>query len=128
MPPLEIEWRQEGDEYYAETPYGKAIITEMHSSPNDRWRINTLQYAMRIRRPNGIDESLQRVVDNLDAAKWMMVERLQALSREHEQNSELTRLLSTIELCREFLSSGNNAQQLDDMAQIEAIIRQHFGS
>src|SRR6266487_1992475 len=105
MSQLRLDWKQDGDDYYADTPYGRATITELRSSPNDRWNINTIRYEAYIEQSDGNKISIPRALDDLEGAKWLLVERLQILAKEHKTDVELADLLSTLSFCRNLRSS-----------------------
>jgi hypothetical protein len=127
MTTLTLDWQEDEDGCYADTPYGKAIVTKIHSSADNRWLINISRFASRIEQPDGNIINIPRFLDNLEEAKWLLMERLQELARRDDEPKELTNALATLAICRQLLHESDNAQHHETLDLIERIIRKYYG-
>jgi hypothetical protein len=127
MSPLNLDWKEEDDGYYAETPYGKAIVTKVRNSEQNRRLINISHYAARIEQPDGSTIDVPHLLDSPETAKWLLFERLQKLAKRNDEPKELTSALRTLAVCRQLLNEADNARHLETIDLIEHIVRKYYG-
>jgi hypothetical protein len=123
---LPLHWINNGNEYIAETPYGRAIITEIEEPATRKFNFGTHGYRLRLEYVNGEIENVYQIFDSLSIAEGQAFLSFQTYDSKHREQSELNDLLATLELCRRSLPPRTKKQNLNRINRIELIVKKHF--
>ena len=114
-----------GNEYVAETPYGRAVITEIEELSARKFNFGTHSYRLRLEYVNGEVENVHHILDSLSIAEGWAFESFQNYEAKHRGQSELKGLLATLDLCRQSLPPENKEENLKRIDRIELIVKKH---
>jgi hypothetical protein len=123
---IPLTWTDNGNEYVAETPYGRAIISEVQETTAKQFNFGTHNYRLRLEYVSGEIENVYHIFDSLSAAEGWAFSSFQSYDSKRREQGELDDLLATLDLCRQSLPpeiSKENAQRLN---RIEVILKKHF--
>jgi hypothetical protein len=123
---LPLNWINNGNEYIAETPYGRAIITEVEEPAAKKFNFGTYSYRLRLEYVSGEVENVHQIFDSLSIAEGQAFLSFQSYDAKYREQSELDDLLSTLELCRRFLPPETREENLKRINRIELILKKHF--
>jgi hypothetical protein len=121
-----LNWMNKGNEYIAETPYGRAVIIEIEEPSTKKFNFGTHSYRLRLEYVNGEVENVHQIFDSLSMAEGQAYLSFQLYDAKHREQSELNDLLATLELCRRSLLSETKAENLKRIDRIELIVKKHF--
>jgi len=123
---LPLNWVNDGNEYVAETPYGRAIITEIEEPSTKKFSFGTHNYQLRLEYINGEVENVHHIFEALAIAQGQAWLSFQTFDSKHREQSELNDLLATLELCRRSLPPRAKKQNLNRIDRIELIVKKYF--
>jgi len=123
---LPFNWVNNGNEYIAETPYGRAIITEIEESSTRKFNFGTHSYRLRLEYVNDEVENVYQIFDSLSIAEGQAFLSFQIYDSKHREQSELKGLLATLDLCRQSLPPETKDENLKRIDRIELIVKKHF--
>ena len=123
---LPLNWINNGNEFIAETPYGRAIITEVEEPFAKKFNFGTHRYRLRIEYVSGEIENVHQIFDSLSIAEGWAFSSFQSYDARHREQSELNDLLATLDLCRRSLPPETREEYLKQINRIELIIKKHF--
>jgi hypothetical protein len=123
---LPLNWVNNDNEYMAETPYGRAIITEIEEPSMKKFNFGPHRYRLRLEYVNGEVENVYQIFESLGMAEGQAFLSFQTYDSKHREQSELNDLLATLELCRRSIPPGTKKQNLKRISRIEMIVKKHF--
>lgn len=123
---IPLNWINNGNEYIAETPYGRAIITEVEESFTKKFSFGTHSYRLRLEYVSGEIENVYHLFDTFSMAEGWAFLSFQNYDIRYRKQSELDALLSTLVICHHSLPLENKEENLKRINRIEHIVKKHF--
>ncbi len=123
---IPFNWIDSGNEYVAETPYGRAIITEVQQTSAKQFNFGTHNYRLRLEYVSGEIENIHHIFDSLTDAECWAFSSFQIYDSKRREQSELDDLLATLDLCRQSLLPETNKVNVERLNRIELILKKYF--
>ena len=123
---LGFSWVYEGDDAYADTLYGRAIITDVTSDILKRYSVGSRHYKARIELVSGKVVTFPHIFDSFGGAEGSIYLALQEHASAQRTDQELTDLLATLRSCEQILAPDRASAQFQHLQRIESIVRQYF--
>ena len=122
-PEFPLDWVEDNEKYISETPYGKAIITEVNDNVNSRYNFNAKRFILVIKYSNDTSVQVHQEFDSFESAAGWAYLAFQEFRSEQLESFELSSLISTLDACRHKLSDTVHQKNIN---RIEQIVKKHF--
>ena len=123
---IPLNWVDNGNEYIAETPYGRAIIFEVQETAAKQFNFGTHNYQLRLEYISGEIENVHHIFDSFSVAEGWAFSSFQSYDSKRREQSELDDLLATLDLCRQSLPPEISKENVKRLNSIEVILKKHF--